>query len=195
MKFETLAFKSMASTLAFTSGACNWISPSFPVNSDPKSSCRVRVRASPSGNPTVVSSNAVGANGASFVGEKESVGSGIGGGGNGRVGSVVKEKWGKDLVSEDLEVLWDDGYGINTVKDYLDIAREMVKPDGGPPRWFCPIECGRPVKNSPLLLFLPGNHCVTVPDELPFSSELAICLFIRYGFRKFILFCLDFFVV
>ncbi|KAF2287917.1 hypothetical protein GH714_003204 [Hevea brasiliensis] len=29
-------------------------------------------------------------------------------------------------------------------------------PDGGPPRWFCPLECGQPRKNSPTLLFLPG---------------------------------------
>ncbi|KAA8545000.1 hypothetical protein F0562_019783 [Nyssa sinensis] len=32
----------------------------------------------------------------------------------------------------------------------------MIRPDGGPPRWFCPVECGRPLKGSPLLLFLPG---------------------------------------
>ncbi|KAI3707659.1 hypothetical protein L6452_26286 [Arctium lappa] len=31
-----------------------------------------------------------------------------------------------------------------------------MKPDGGPPRWFCPISCGRPLKDSPVLLYLPG---------------------------------------
>ncbi|RZC57565.1 hypothetical protein C5167_004869 [Papaver somniferum] len=35
----------------------------------------------------------------------------------------------------------------------------MVKKtdDGGPPRWFCPVECGKPIKGSPVLLFLPGK--------------------------------------
>ncbi|GFP86709.1 acyltransferase-like protein at1g54570 chloroplastic [Phtheirospermum japonicum] len=32
----------------------------------------------------------------------------------------------------------------------------MIKSDGGPPRWFCPIESGPPLKNSPVLLYLPG---------------------------------------
>ncbi|KAI3886327.1 hypothetical protein MKW92_016745 [Papaver armeniacum] len=58
---------------------------------------------------------------------------------------------------QELEVLWDDGYGTSSVRDYLDVSREMVKkPDGGPPRWFCPVECGKPIKGSPVLLFLPG---------------------------------------
>ncbi|KAK4776341.1 hypothetical protein SAY86_005029 [Trapa natans] len=57
---------------------------------------------------------------------------------------------------EELQVLWDDGYGSASVKDYLAVAKEMIKPDGGPPRWFCPVECGQPLKDSPVLLFLPG---------------------------------------
>nr|KYP71764.1 hypothetical protein KK1_011034 [Cajanus cajan] len=32
----------------------------------------------------------------------------------------------------------------------------MCLSDGGPPRWFCPVECGPPFKDSPTLLFLPG---------------------------------------
>lgn len=28
--------------------------------------------------------------------------------------------------------------------------------DGGPPRWFSPLECAAPIKDSPLLLYLPG---------------------------------------
>ncbi|GLT95242.1 hypothetical protein SLE2022_129350 [Rubroshorea leprosula] len=74
----------------------------------------------------------------------------------GRLKSSVEKKSVKGLVSEHLEVLWDDGYGTNTVKDYLTASSEMIKPDGGPPRWFCPVECGCPVKDSPVLLFLPG---------------------------------------
>ncbi|GLT95241.1 hypothetical protein SLE2022_129340 [Rubroshorea leprosula] len=77
-------------------------------------------------------------------------------GGNGRLKSSVEKKMVKDLVSEHMKVLWDDGYGTNTVKDFLNVSSKMIKPDGGPPRWFCPVECGRPVKDSPVLLFLPG---------------------------------------
>ncbi|KAM3239687.1 hypothetical protein ACQJBY_053405 [Aegilops geniculata] len=56
-----------------------------------------------------------------------------------------------------LEVLYDDGFGSVTVKDYREAVRAMPKDDGGPPRWFCPVECGRPeVDRAPLLLFLPG---------------------------------------
>ncbi|XP_077218489.1 phytyl ester synthase 1, chloroplastic-like isoform X2 [Tasmannia lanceolata] len=63
---------------------------------------------------------------------------------------------GKNVESEGLELLYDDGYKTSSVMDYIDLSKEMVKPDGGPPRWFCPVECGRPLKGSPLLLFLPG---------------------------------------
>ncbi|KAL6556436.1 hypothetical protein OROGR_005724 [Orobanche gracilis] len=61
---------------------------------------------------------------------------------------------------QELEPLWDDGYGTRTVKDYLEAAKDMIKSaDGGPSRWFCPIESGPPLKNSPLLLYLPD--CLT----------------------------------
>ncbi|KAG8045433.1 hypothetical protein GUJ93_ZPchr0008g13587 [Zizania palustris] len=56
-----------------------------------------------------------------------------------------------------LEVLYDDGFGEATVKDYFEALRGMPLDDGGPPRWFCPVECGQPaVDTAPLLLFLPG---------------------------------------
>ncbi|KAJ8620132.1 hypothetical protein MRB53_028661 [Persea americana] len=51
----------------------------------------------------------------------------------------------------------DDGYGVASVIDYLDATKEMIRPDSGPPLWFCPIECGPPIKGSPILLFLPSN--------------------------------------
>jgi hypothetical protein len=58
----------------------------------------------------------------------------------------------------DLDVLYDDGFGSVTMKEYFTAARAMLKnDDGGPPRWFCPVECGCPkVESAPLLLFLPG---------------------------------------
>ncbi|CAA7398460.1 unnamed protein product [Spirodela intermedia] len=61
---------------------------------------------------------------------------------------------------EKLTVLYEDGFGDVSVKDYLERAREIIKPDGGGPRWFCPLECGAPLKGSPLLLFLPGTDGV-----------------------------------
>ncbi|GFQ01346.1 acyltransferase-like protein at1g54570 chloroplastic [Phtheirospermum japonicum] len=72
---------------------------------------------------------------------------------NGHVSSNVEDK---GFNEEKLEALWDDGYGTETVKHYLDYAKEIIKPDGGPARWFTPISCGPHLKDSPILLFLPG---------------------------------------
>lgn len=58
-----------------------------------------------------------------------------------------------------LEMLYEEGYGSVSVMDYFDVARQLIRPDGGPPRWFCPVECGRPIAGAPVLLFLPGNNC------------------------------------
>ncbi|KAJ8760706.1 hypothetical protein K2173_017757 [Erythroxylum novogranatense] len=85
---------------------------------------------------------------------------------NGTSKSRVEEKLIKDAITEELEALWDDGYGTKTIKDCLEGAKELIKPDGGPPRWFCPVECGQPLKDSPLLLFLPGI------DGIGFSLSL-----------------------
>ncbi|CAM0902475.1 unnamed protein product [Alopecurus aequalis] len=60
-----------------------------------------------------------------------------------------------------LEALYDDGFGSVSIKDYLEAVSAMPKDDGGPPRWFCPVECGQPVVDkAPLLLFLPGSDGV-----------------------------------
>ncbi|KAG8374877.1 hypothetical protein BUALT_Bualt10G0041200 [Buddleja alternifolia] len=69
--------------------------------------------------------------------------------GNGHVSSNVEEE-------RKLEPLWDDGYGTQTVKDYLNYAKDIINPDGGPARWFTPISCGPHLRGSPILLFLPG---------------------------------------
>ncbi|XP_047048309.1 phytyl ester synthase 1, chloroplastic-like [Lolium rigidum] len=46
------------------------------------------------------------------------------------------------------------------VREYMEAARDMVqRPDGGPPRWFSPLECGGAggrVPGAPTLLYLPG---------------------------------------
>ncbi|XP_019057145.1 PREDICTED: acyltransferase-like protein At3g26840, chloroplastic isoform X2 [Tarenaya hassleriana] len=43
-----------------------------------------------------------------------------------------------------------------SLADFLREARGFVGGDGGPPRWFSPLECGARAPGSPLLLFLPG---------------------------------------
>ncbi|GMH23882.1 hypothetical protein Nepgr_025725 [Nepenthes gracilis] len=50
----------------------------------------------------------------------------------------------------------DDNLG-DRLEDYFEKAAVFIRSDGGPPRWFSPLECGRSrLNNSPLLLYLPG---------------------------------------
>lgn len=75
------------------------------------------------------------------------------------VGSSIRVDKKENCISLDkLEPLWDDGYGTQSANDFLERAKDMIIPDGGPLRWFCPVECGCPVKDSPVLLYLPGNQ-------------------------------------
>nr|BBB44442.1 xanthophyll esterase [Ipomoea obscura] len=77
---------------------------------------------------------------------------------NGKLGKSVGEekRKKKEEIQQKLEALWDDGCGTQTVKDYLELVQESIRPDGGPPRWFTPLASGPPLKDSPPLLFLPG---------------------------------------
>lgn len=163
-KLPSVACQNMASICT-----CN-ISPYVALNSGNKPRFGVRAQSLGGGDSTVLSSDEIVVNGTSFVGTKEKNGALIDGGSgekvkngtlidggtNGRLKPRIEKKWVKDAVFKDLELLWDDGHGTKTVKDYLDGAKEIIKPDGGPPRWFCPAECGKPLKDSPVLLFLPG---------------------------------------
>lgn len=86
-----------------------------------------------------------------------------------KLNARMKEKNGAEPRSlddgkavEKLDLLWDDGYGSASVKDYLDAVKEIITADGGPPRWFCPVECGQPLKGSPVLLFLPGTFAFSL---------------------------------
>ncbi|XP_038890110.1 acyltransferase-like protein At1g54570, chloroplastic isoform X2 [Benincasa hispida] len=120
-----------------------------------RNSWGVRVRSE--GGASADSVSAV-VNGASVVGEKEGSWSSIDKG-NGWLKSKSSEKKIKlrDDVPQKLEPFWDDGYGTVTVKDYFAAAKDFTQhPDGGPPRWFCPVASGSPLKGSPILLFLPG---------------------------------------
>ncbi|KAF9670049.1 hypothetical protein SADUNF_Sadunf13G0028100 [Salix dunnii] len=123
--------------------------------STPEITPRFQVRVH-SGGGTSKESNAISWNGASLNGEKDKKVGGRIGSWNGSLKCEVKKKNVKDAISSDLDVLWDDGYGTKTVKDYFEEAKEMIRPDGGPPRWFCPTECGKPLQDSPILLFCPG---------------------------------------
>ncbi|KAJ3702049.1 hypothetical protein LUZ61_005754 [Rhynchospora tenuis] len=74
--------------------------------------------------------------------------------------AIPVEKKVQEPEDIELEVLYDDGFGSVSVKDYFRAAKDVVRDDGGPPRWFSPVECGKPVNNAPLLLFLPGSDGV-----------------------------------
>nr|KAJ0200861.1 hypothetical protein LSAT_V11C600328470 [Lactuca sativa] len=70
---------------------------------------------------------------------------------------------------EKLEPLWEDGYGRNRK------TMDLIKSDGGPPRWFCPVACGMPLKDSPVLLYLPVLlKLIRLFNELK-GLELALC--------------------
>lgn len=135
-------------------------------NSEFKSRSQVQVRNLAREDSVTLSSDSVQENGNSVVIETQRNGSFIETQRNGSLVSVAnghlnarvdERKKAKDVKDwKGLKVLWDDGYGSETVKDYFDIAEDLTKPDGGPVRWFCPVECGRPLEDAPLLLFLPG---------------------------------------
>ncbi|XP_076948945.1 phytyl ester synthase 1, chloroplastic-like [Bidens hawaiensis] len=117
-------------------------SPTFNLNENHRQRFRVLVRSVGNDN----SRESIRISGVSSVSKKYAYVAASNVGGN---------KSGKD-VPEELKVFWDDGYGTQTVDDGIEIVRNLVKSDGGPPRWFCPIACAQAIKNSPVLLYLPG---------------------------------------
>ncbi|KAL4637356.1 hypothetical protein ACB092_03G071600 [Castanea dentata] len=140
----------MASVIGFR------VLPFFVSNSENKYGSRVQVRSLGDADAKVLSSDSVVVNGTSIGGERGKGGTSIDQG-NGHLRSKAEEKRRvKDEALETLKPLWNDGYGTETVRDFFDMAKDIVKRDGGPPRWFCPVSCGRPLKDSPILLFLPG---------------------------------------
>jgi len=66
-------------------------------------------------------------------------------------GVVEKEKDKK--VLKEKEKRWISGWN-----EYFEQSKELIGADGGPPRWFSPLECASQLDNSPLLLFLPGQY-------------------------------------
>lgn len=133
------------------------ISPYFSLNLDCKLQTRARIQCVASQDSAGLLSESFGVNGVSPAVEKDRSSSLSIDAGNGHLSSAVREKKKKDGAQEELEVYWDDGYGTQTVKEYLELAKEIIKPDGGPPRWFAPVSCGPHLKDSPALFFLPGK--------------------------------------
>ncbi|KAL3722933.1 hypothetical protein ACJRO7_035170 [Eucalyptus globulus] len=46
--------------------------------------------------------------------------------------------------------------GRQRLRRFFDEAKDLTRADGGPPRWFSPLDCGFRLEKSPLLLYLPG---------------------------------------
>ncbi|KAL3516214.1 hypothetical protein ACH5RR_023116 [Cinchona calisaya] len=144
-----------------------WISSSFTLTEFNKpQSTGAQIRCSAAQESSVLSTDSVRVNGVSSAKEQERT-IPLLESGDGHLAAAglstehkKKKKNGEEeetvVLLEKLEPLWDDGYGTQSVKDYLDLANGIIKPDGGPPRWISPVECGPHVKNSPVLLFLPG---------------------------------------
>ncbi|XP_010025089.2 acyltransferase-like protein At1g54570, chloroplastic [Eucalyptus grandis] len=142
-----------------TSSVIFRVSPYLALNSQFRPRCRLQAKSSVGGDSTVSSSpESVVLNGAPPMEEREKVGPLTGGNeyAVSKIEVVEKKKKVEKEAKESLAVLWDDAYRTKSVKDYLELARFMIRPDGGPPRWFCPVECGHPLNDSPVLLFLPG---------------------------------------
>lgn len=112
---------------------------------------------------------------------------------NGVAGAPVERKEVKEDKADDvpverkgLDVLYDDGFGSVTVNDYFAAAKAVSRDDGGPPRWFCPVECGRPaVDDAPLLLFLPGacswrssTSLMSWPNQIIVAAFAQLALFV-----------------
>ena len=65
-----------------------------------------------------------------------------------------------------------------SLKDYFERSKELVSQSGGgPPRWFTPLECGPPLTNSPLLLFLPG---LSFKPIFLYSFQWLFCLLLSF---------------
>ncbi|KAK5783221.1 hypothetical protein PVK06_037729 [Gossypium arboreum] len=86
--------------------------------------------------------------------------------GFGENGKHEKQKLNQKVVKEESEVkpniyanpekLPEFEEDKKWLKDYFEECKEMIRSDGGPPRWFSPFECSSFTSpDCPLLLFLP----------------------------------------
>lgn len=84
-------------------------------------------------------------------------------------GAVEKKREGKAASGMDAPEV-----ERRSLKDYFEQSKDLIRSDGGPPRWFSPLECGTRLENSPLLLYLPGlcPHCLFLNIPFFFSWKL-----------------------
>lgn len=135
---------------------CSRVSPFSGIRTGIRHRSRLQAPRSLDSGSSAVDSVTV--NGASPFVDREKIDSVIEEG-NGRLRLTRdEEKTRNDTILEELAPLWDDGYGTQTVEDYFAAVKELNKSDGGPPRWFCPVECTPALKDCPTLLFLPGKQ-------------------------------------
>ncbi|KAA3475516.1 acyltransferase-like protein chloroplastic [Gossypium australe] len=86
--------------------------------------------------------------------------------GFGENGKHEKQKLNQKVVKEESEVkpniyanpkkLPEFEEDKKWLKDYFEECKEMIRSDGGPPRWFSHLECSLTSPDCPLLLFLPS---------------------------------------
>lgn len=78
-------------------------------------------------------------------------------GGSIRNGKLQKggEPSGGAVASPFMEDEGSEGEG-KRLEDFFNLAEDLIRSDGGPPRWFSPPECASQLNNYPLLLYLPG---------------------------------------
>ncbi|KAE8697432.1 putative Esterase/lipase/thioesterase family protein [Hibiscus syriacus] len=70
--------------------------------------------------------------------------------------TVTEETEVKPNIYANPEELPEFEEGKKWLKDYFEECKEMIRSDGGPPRWFSPLECSSSTSpDCPLHLFLP----------------------------------------
>ncbi|XP_021643918.2 phytyl ester synthase 2, chloroplastic isoform X2 [Hevea brasiliensis] len=75
-------------------------------------------------------------------------------------GRLKLERSENEKEEKQNPLLWDlaeaEKNFLKSLKDYFEESKDLIRSDGGPPRWFSPLECRSRLDNSPLLLYLPG---------------------------------------
>ncbi|KAF3783461.1 Acyltransferase-like protein [Nymphaea thermarum] len=94
---------------------------------------------------------------------------------------IVKEA---GLKASDRRVLYDSEIADVGVRDFLERRKEFAKSVDGPPRWFSPMECGRPPPDVPLLLYLPGAVPVSATGLFKLLSQNSHVLLYPGGVRE-----------
>ncbi|OVA09634.1 Diacylglycerol acyltransferase [Macleaya cordata] len=77
--------------------------------------------------------------------------------GNNKISKQQGEEAASSLEDDHHHQNFDDEIKRLKLKKYIEETKDLIRTgDGGPPRWFSPLESGKRWKDSPLLLYLPG---------------------------------------